>query len=210
MLTLYLLLFIMGFSFCLGLNPYLTLLTTVVLIKHVPSAVLPVEMNSLQHDILIAMLAMLALIHFIVDMTPGIDSAGDIANTTIRIPLASIIPVMLLEHSHHAWQLAGFAVGLLFGTTAHFAKASLRAYINGHLHPALNWLAALAEMLIIVVLMAVITHHLWIGVALTMVLWFAAFGLIIRFWRDFHHLTLYILQWLRKRKGWREADSFFD
>ncbi len=197
-------------AWCTGINPYGTLLMLAILVKASPHTGLPVTLAFVENDIFFAVILFLALLHFFADMVPGIDSGWDLFHTVIRIPLGVLIAAQVVKgHSDVYLLLAAFA-GLLLSALSHLTKSSIRASINTQATHLLNWLVAPLEVMLVVVMMWLSIVYPLVALAALVVQIAVSMWLLPRYWRDFHHLAIHTLLWLRRRKGWRENDTFFD
>lgn len=201
---------VLSLSICVGLNPYLSLLTLIIVAKSGIQSAIPIALHFVTQDMFIVMISILAVIHFFVDMTPGLDTAWDMFHTVIRVPLAALLSVLLLTGHGETWQMVAFFIGLIIGLIMHFAKSSMRAYLNGKSHAAYNWFASMGETILVVLVLAVTLNFPIYSFLLSLPIIIIGVWCIKLHWRDFHHLAIYIITWLQKRKGWREDDTFFD
>ena len=202
--------FVLGLAVCVGLNPYLSLFTIIFIAKSGFITSIPEPLHFVQQDMFITMIFILMIIDLIIELTPGIDTMWDIVQTVMRIPIAILLAMVLLDQNSQTILMAGFGISFIASTIMHFGKSSLRAHVNGRVHPGLNWGVALLEIIIVVTMIAFIVHFPYISYVFSLILLVLAIFLINWYWRSFHHLSLHILQWLKKRKGWKEEDSFFD
>ncbi|GBU09207.1 hypothetical protein AwWohl_03450 [Gammaproteobacteria bacterium] len=205
---------VLSLSICLAINPYLSLLILSIVAKNGFAMLMPPSLLFITEDMFMVMLAMLAIINFFVDMTPGLDSAWDLFHTVIRVPLAALFTFILLTRAEPAYsegvQAFAFCIGLGVGLCVHFGKSSLRAYFNSKSHLAYNWFASTSETILIIVLLALTLNFRMLSYGLSIPLIALALYLIKSYWRDFQHLSVHMIMWIRKRKGWREEDTFFD
>lgn len=202
--------FVLGLSVCVGLNPYLSLFILILIAKNGFASHIPESLLFMQQDMFVTLIFILMIIDLIVELTPGIDTMWDIFQTVMRIPIAILLAMVILDQQSQVLLVSGFGIGFIVSAIMHFGKSSLRAHINGRVHPGFNWGAALLEIIIVVSLVTLIVHFPYLSYVVSLLLLACAIYLISCYWRSFHHLSLHILQWLRKRKGWKEEDTFFD
>jgi hypothetical protein len=121
-----------GLSWASGLRLYLTVFAVGLLAKfgYIP---LPDSLNILTNTIVLSVAGALALIEFLADKIPYIDSAWDSIQTFIRIPAGALLAMDAINSS-----------GSLAGAT-HATKAGSRALINTSPEPVSNVAASLGE-----------------------------------------------------------------
>ncbi|BAN23608.1 putative membrane protein [Caballeronia insecticola] len=93
----------------------------------------------------IGVAAVLAIVEFLADKIPAVDSLWDAVHTFIRIPAGAVLAAGSLGHADPAMlTIAALAGGTLAGAS-HFAKAGTRALINLSPEPVSNWAASATE-----------------------------------------------------------------
>jgi hypothetical protein len=93
----------------------------------------------------------LAVVEFFADKIPAFDSLWDAIHTLIRIPAGALLAAAALGHADPSLQtLAALAGGTLAGT-AHLTKAGSRVLINMSPEPLSNWIASIAEDVLMIV-----------------------------------------------------------
>lgn len=138
--------------------------------------VLPGKLEILTNPWVMGFAGVLALVEFLADKIPAVDSAWDAAHTFIRIPAGALLAAAALGDAHPGViALAGLAGGTL-ATTSHTAKASGRALVNTSPEPFSNIATSVAEEVTVV-------GGLWLAVAhpILFFIFLAAF-LIVSIW----------------------------
>lgn len=93
----------------------------------------------------IGVAAVLAIVEFLADKIPAVDSLWDAMHTFIHIPAGAVLAAGALGHADPAMlTIAALAGGTLAGAS-HFAKAGTRALINLSPEPVSNWAASATE-----------------------------------------------------------------
>lgn len=124
-----------------GLRLYLTVLL-VGIAGHWGWVTLPPGLEVLASPLVMSCAAALALVEFLADKIPLVDSAWDALHTLIRIPAGAALVAGLVsgwagDHGQ-AWGAIAALVGGGLAATAHAAKASTRAMANTSPEPFSN------------------------------------------------------------------------
>ena len=124
-----------------GLRLYLTVLL-VGIAGHWGWIALPPGLQVLASPLVMGCAAVLALIEFLADKIPLVDSAWDALHTLIRIPAGAALVAGLLsgwagDHGE-AWTVVAALAGGGLAAAAHAAKASTRAAANTSPEPFSN------------------------------------------------------------------------
>jgi hypothetical protein len=124
-----------------GLRLYLTVLL-VGIAGHWGWIALPPGLEALASPLVMGAAAVMALIEFLADKIPLIDSAWDALHTLIRIPAGAALVAGLVsgwagDHGQ-AWGVVAALLGGGLAATAHAAKASTRAAANTSPEPFSN------------------------------------------------------------------------
>lgn len=124
-----------------GLRLYLTVLL-VGIAGHWGWIDLPPSLQVLGSPLVMSCAAALALVEFLADKVPLVDSAWDALHTLIRIPAGAALVAGLVsgwagDHGQ-AWGVVAALIGGGLAATAHAAKASTRAAANTSPEPFSN------------------------------------------------------------------------
>ena len=124
-----------------GLRLYLTVLL-VGIAGHWGWIALPPGLEVLASPLVMGCAAVLAMIEFLADKIPLVDSAWDALHTLIRIPAGAALVAGLVsgwagDHGQ-AWGVVAALLGGGLAATAHAAKASTRAAANTSPEPFSN------------------------------------------------------------------------
>lgn len=124
-----------------GLRLYLTVLL-VGIAGHWGWVTLPPGLQVLASPLVMSCAAALALVEFLADKIPLVDSAWDALHTLIRIPAGAALVAGMVsgwagDHGQ-AWSVIAALVGGGLAATAHTAKASTRAAANTSPEPFSN------------------------------------------------------------------------
>jgi len=107
--------------------------------------VLPDSLEALSHPLVIGISGLLALIEFVGDKIPWLDSVSDSVHTFIRIPAGAALAAAFFGDSSGAIQTAAALMGGTFAAGSHVAKAGSRALINTSPEPFSNVAASFGE-----------------------------------------------------------------
>ena len=133
-----------GLSWASGLRLYLTVFAVGLLAKfhyiHLPAA-----LDILSNPIVLGIAGALAVIEFLADKIPYVDSAWDSIQTFIRIPAGALLAMGAINsHDPVIATVTALLGGSLAGAT-HATKAGSRALINTSPEPVSNVAASLTE-----------------------------------------------------------------
>lgn len=124
-----------------GLRLYLTVLLVGVA-GHFGWIALPPSLQILSSPLVMTCAALLAVVEFLADKIPLIDSAWDALHTLIRIPAGAALVAGLVGgwpgDQGQAWGIVAALLGGGLAATAHTAKASTRAAANTSPEPFSN------------------------------------------------------------------------
>lgn len=89
-------------------------------------------------------------VEFVADKVPWVDSAWDAIHTFVRVPLGALLAASTFSNEGAATQVAALVTGGSLAAQSHALKASLRTVINATPEPVSNWIASLAEDILVV------------------------------------------------------------
>jgi hypothetical protein len=151
--------------------------------------VLPDSLEVLSHPLVIGISGLLALIEFVGDKIPWLDSVSDSIHTFIRIPAGAALAAAFFGDSGGAVQTAAALLGGSFAASSHLAKAGTRALINTSPEPVSNIAASFGEEAMLGSgLWLAFTHPLVFLIALAVFL-LATLWMLRRLWCWWHQAT---------------------
>lgn len=127
---------------------------------------LPVDLQVTSSPWVIGTCAVLALIEFMADKIPGIDSGWDLLHTLLRVPVGAFLAAAAMSPDgtlHAGALLAGGALAL----TSHGIKTGTRALINTSPEPLSNWSASLGEDTVSLTALVSLLTHPWLALGLS-------------------------------------------
>ncbi len=133
-----------GLSWASGLRLYITVFAVGMMNKF-GYIDLPATLDILSNPIVIAVAGILAVIEFLADKIPYVDTAWDSIQTFIRIPAGALLAMGAINTSDPITAtIAALLGGSLAGAT-HATKAGSRALINTSPEPVSNIAASFTE-----------------------------------------------------------------
>lgn len=144
---------------------------------------LPPDLLILQDPAVMMAAGFMYCVEFFADKTPGVDSGWDAIHSFIRIPAGAVMASMAVGDVSPAMQVAAFLVGGAITTTTHATKAGSRVLINTSPEPFSNWVASVAEDIIVIGGLWAALYHpvlflVLLGVFIVIMIW-----LLPKIWR---------------------------
>lgn len=172
----------LGASFTAGLNLYITVLT-LGLLDYFEILDLPASMQVLSHPWVLIAAAILFVIEFIADKVPYVDNTWDAFHSFIRIPAGAILAVASLSDLPPHWVWVAALAGGFVTFTAHGAKASARLAINSTPEPFSNWFLSIAEDLLSLAVLWLVTNYPYVAMLVVGFLIILAVAFLILFYK---------------------------
>jgi hypothetical protein len=135
---------------------------------------LPPALQATQSPWVLGVSGGLALVEFLADKIPGVDSGWDLLHTLLRVPVGAFLAAATLspDGNLHASALAlGGGAALL----THALKSGTRFLINASPEPASNWTASFGEDAVVLAALPLVIAHPWLAFSLVLGLLLAAF-----------------------------------
>lgn len=175
----------LGASWVSGIRLYAAV-ATLGLLGRFANLKLPGELDVVTNGWVIAVALFLFVVEFIADKIPVVDSIWDVIHTFIRIPAGAVIAATAFGDFDRSVQVIALLVGGGLALSSHGTKAATRALINTSPEPVSNFVASLAEdiLVVVVILLAVflpVVVFFLIGAGLAVSLWILP--RVIRFFR---------------------------
>jgi len=153
---------------------------------------LPAGLQLLQHPAVLAVAGLGMVSEFVADKIPLFDSVWDTVHTFIRIPAGALLAAGVFGGDGALWSLLAALLGGTLAATAHTAKATTRAAVNGSPEPFSNWGLSLAGDAYVPALLwlawqspgwffAVLGATVLVALGLIVVLWTVLRGLLAKF-----------------------------
>lgn len=146
---------------------------------------LPPALEILASPLVLGVSGSLAVIEFLADKVPLVDSSWDVLQTFIRIPAGAILAAAAMGTMDPAWTTVAALLGGGVAAGAHFTKASTRAVINLSPEPFSNWTASATEDVLVTGGLLAAFFHPWFLFLLLALFGLLAFWLLTRIGRGF-------------------------
>ena len=165
-----------GLSWASGLRLYATVFIVGILQK-LGYIDLPAGLDILSNPIILSVASVLAVIEFLTDKIPYVDSSWDSIQTFIRIPAGALLAMGALSGGDPVVAMIAALLGGTLAGATHATKAGSRALINTSPEPVTNiatsfgeeglllgggWLAIAHPMIFLAVLSAFILMMIWL------------------------------------------------
>jgi Domain of unknown function (DUF4126) len=134
----------MGTAWAAGINLYATI-AVLGFLGLTGNVVLPEQLMVLQDPMVIGAAALMYLVEFFVDKTPGVDTGWDTIHSFIRIPAGVLLAAGAVGDVNPAMVIAAGILGGGVAATTHTIKAGTRVLINTSPEPFTNWTASVLE-----------------------------------------------------------------
>lgn len=172
----------MGVGWASGINLYAALLVLGIgsATGHID---LPDQLAVLQSPLVIGAAALMYMVEFVADKTPGVDTGWDALHSFIRIPAGAMLAAGAVGDVSPALQIAAGIVGGSMAGVSHLTKASSRALINTSPEPFSNWTASITEDLAVLAGMWVMLNHPLLFILLMIVFLALIIWLLPKLWR---------------------------
>jgi len=135
---------VMGTAWASGINLYATI-GVLGILGLTGNINLPESLLVLQDPLVIGAAAIMYLVEFFADKTPGVDTGWDTIHTFIRIPAGIILAAGAVGEVSTPLVVASGILGGTVSATSHMVKAGSRVLINTSPEPVTNWTASAVE-----------------------------------------------------------------
>ena len=126
---------------------------------------LPAALQVAQNPWVLGTAGVLTLVEFVTDKIPGVDSASDLLQTVLRVPVGAFLAAATLSPDGELGAGA-LATGAGVALASHALKAGSRALLNTSPEPISNWTASVGEDVAAVGGLALVFTYPWIALGL--------------------------------------------
>ena len=105
---------------------------------------LPPGLHVLENPFVLAAAGTMAVVEFLVDKIPALDSLWDALQTLVRIPGGAALAAGVFGGDDATWVAGAAVLGAALAANSHIAKASVRAAVNTSPEPLSNIALSLA------------------------------------------------------------------
>ncbi len=143
---------------------------------------LPPALEAAQSPWVLGVAGVLAVVEFLADKIPGVDSVWDLVHTLARVPAGAFLAAATLSPDGELG--AGMlATGAGVALASHLLKSGSRALINTSPEPVSNWAASATEDTVTVGALALAITNPWLALAVVLSLAALAVGGLVWIWR---------------------------
>lgn len=171
-----------------GVRVYLTIFG-VGLAAYLGWMELPESVALAKSPVVLAVCGALAVVEFLTDKLPGVDSVWDLVHTLVRVPAGAFLGGIALPTDSGEASVAGMVLGGTVAAISHGLKGSTRALINTSPEPASNWTASVAEDGLVLGTLALAIAHPWWAFVIVMLATVAFAAAIVLLYRMVRHVA---------------------
>ncbi len=150
---------------------------------------LPESVALAKSPVVLAVCGALAVVEFLTDKLPGVDSVWDLVHTLVRIPAGAFLGGIALPTDSGEASVAGMVLGGTVAALSHSLKSGTRALINTSPEPASNWTASVAEDGLVLATLALAIAHPWWALGFVMLATVAFAVAIVLLFRLVRHVA---------------------
>ncbi len=183
----------MGASWAAGINLYATI-GILGFLGATGNIILPEQLHVLQNPLVIGAAALMYVVEFFADKTPGIDTGWDTIHTFIRIPAGVMLAAGAVGEMNPAIVIVAGILGGTISATSHSLKAGSRIMINTSPEPFSNWAASALEDVAVIAGLWTALHHPTIFIGLFVLFLVMAIWLLPKLWRGIKALFMRLKQ----------------
>ena len=162
----------MGTAWAAGINLYATI-AVLGYLGLSGNIVLPEQLLVLQDPMVVGAAAIMYLVEFFIDKTPGVDTGWDTVHSFIRIPAGVLLAAGAVGEVNPSMVIVAGILGGGVAATTHAIKAGSRVLINTSPEPFSNWTASVTEDLTVIAGLWAALHY-----PVAFLLFFVAFLLV--------------------------------
>lgn len=196
----------MGVGWASGINLYAAL-CVLGIAGATGNIVLPPELQVLQDPLVIGAAALMYMVEFVADKTPGVDTGWDTIHTFIRIPAGAMLAAGAVGDVTPVLEVAAGILGGSMATASHLTKASSRVLINTSPEPFSNWGASIGEDLLVLAGLWTALNHPLLFLILMVVFIALVIWLLPKMWRLIKAIFRRVGCWLGLVKPEPEPES---
>jgi hypothetical protein len=172
----------MGVAWASGINLYAALFM-LGWMGSTGDIALPEDMQVLTNPLVMAAAGFMYCVEFFADKTPGVDTGWDAIHSFIRIPAGAMLAASAVGDVTPAVEIAAAILGGTLATGSHVTKAGSRVLINTSPEPFSNWVASVAEDVIVIGGLWTALNHPWLFIILLVLFIALMIWLLPKLWR---------------------------
>jgi len=197
---------VLGASWASGINLYATI-GMLGIMGLTGNIVLPEQFVVLQNPLVIGAAALMYLVEFIADKTPGVDTGWDTIHTFIRIPAGVMLAAGVVGDVNPAMTITAGILGGTISATSHTMKAGSRILINTSPEPFTNWTASVAEDVAVIGGIWTALHYPVLFIVLFILFILLSIWIIPKIWRGISLLFNKLKTFLQGKNIKKEQNS---
>lgn len=143
---------------------------------------LPQALQVTQSPWVLGVSAALALVEFVADKIPGVDSGWDLLHTLLRVPAGAFLAASTLSADGQLGT-GMLATGAGVALTSHLLKSGTRALLNTSPEPVSNWTASITEDVAVVGALALAFAQPWMALLLAVAMSLTLALPVVWLWR---------------------------
>ncbi len=171
----------MGTAWAAGINLYATI-AVLGYLGLSGNIVLPEQLLVLQDPMVIGAAAIMYLVEFFIDKTPGVDTGWDTIHSFIRIPAGVLLAAGAVGEVNPSMVIVAGILGGGVAATTHAIKAGSRVLINTSPEPFSNWTASVLEDVTVITGLWVALHYPLAFILFFIVFLLAAVWVLPKIW----------------------------
>jgi len=144
---------------------------------------LPEDMQVLTNPLVMGAAGFMYCVEFFADKTPGVDTGWDAIHAFIRLPAGAMLAASAVGDVGPGVELAGAILGGTLATGSYATNAGSRVLINTSPEPFSNWVASVAEDVIVIGGLWTALTHPWLFIVLLILFIVLMIWLVPNLWR---------------------------
>ena len=144
---------------------------------------LPEDMQVLTNPLVMGAAGFMYCVEFFADKTPGVDTGWDAIHAFIRIPAGAMLAASAVGDVGPGVEMAAAILGGTLATGSYATKAGSRVLINTSPEPFSNWVASVAEDVIVIGGLWTALNHPWLFIVLLILFIALMIWLLPKLWR---------------------------
>ncbi len=161
---------------------------------------LPPDLHILMEPGVMIAAGFMYFVEFFVDKVPGVDTGWDAIHSFIRIPAGAILAAAAVGDLAPGAELIALILGGTLAAGTHFTKAGARVLINTSPEPFSNWVASIAEDIIVIGGLWIALNHPWLFIICLVLFIALLIWLLPKLWRGIKRVIVRIARFFRAGK----------
>jgi hypothetical protein len=173
---------VLGSAWASGINLYAAILV-LGLLGATGNMVLSEHLEILSDPLVMGVAGIRYFVEFFADKIPAVDTGWDLAHTFIRIPAGALLAAGAVGDVNPAVVIAAGILGGGLAAGSHATKSGTRALINTSPEPFSNWIASVAEDIMVIGGLFAAIHHPMLFIVLLLLFIILMIWLLPRIWK---------------------------